>query len=83
MRRFTQTYLTVVALTIVLINLILVVAYTRQFALNAQATSNCSLAECGSNLGIVDLIVTNMLLVGLALLGFFVFHKIKEQHHQN
>jgi len=80
MRRFTQSYLTTIAILIVVVNLALVVVYTQRFAFNAQAKIGCVNEYCSQNIGTTELILTNLFLVGLGLIGYYIAHKIYEIH---
>lgn len=79
MRRFMVSYLTASAIIILLVNLILIIFYVRQFSLQAQAVADCQFNACLSGNTLTDFIAINSILIGLLLVIWFVV--IKLFHH--
>jgi len=77
MKRFARTYLTIAVGLVVLANLVLAILYSRQFSLRAVEVGTGSPA---SQLPITDFLLTNIFLVGLLLLIWFLLTRIARVH---
>ncbi len=80
MRRFARTYLTIAVGLIVLANLILAVLYSRQFSLRAVEVGSVLSTSLPSQSLLADFILTNIFLVGLLSLIWFLLTKIARVH---